>query len=218
MGSPQPKAQYEPLIFFEDYLAKERVATERHEYLNCRIIAMAGESPAHADMSANASGSLVTQLRGKRCRARIKDTKVRSGLLLKSDKTARGLFSYPDILVICGEPEYDDVAKDVVLNPTTIVEVLSPSTEAFDRGEEFASYQRWNPSLQEDVLISQSAALIEVFSKKKTGVGWDYRIYEGLDAIVELNQYGRLWKRSRAASPITISADSATTELATIAG
>jgi Uma2 family endonuclease len=125
----------------DEYLAFERAAEQRHIYVDGEIFAMAGESGAHADIITNTVVALVTQLGDGPCRVRDKDTKVRSGPLPKSSRRPAGLYSYPDVVVICGEPEYLDGYHDVVLNPKVIVETLSESTEAFDRGLKFARYQ-----------------------------------------------------------------------------
>jgi Uma2 family endonuclease len=146
---------------------------------------MAGKSPAHADISVNLVASLVNQLSDAPCRVRTKDTKVRSGPILSAGETARGLFSYPDIVVICGEPEYHDPLKDVVLNPKVIVEVLSESTEAFDRGEKFKRFQIWNPTLTDYLLVSQDNPEVEHFSRK-ADEGWSYRLTTGLNASVTI--------------------------------
>jgi Uma2 family endonuclease len=116
---------------------------------------------------------------------RTKDTKVRSGPILTAGETTRGLFSYPDILVICGEPEYHDAYRDVVLNPKVIVKVLSESTEAFDRGEKFTRLQTWNPSLTDYILISQDRPQVEHFTRQADD-RWSYSRTTGLDASVVL--------------------------------
>src|SRR5262245_44219153 len=120
MGLPKPSA-----YTIDQYLAIERAADERHWYLDGEIQAMAGESGPHGDISSNVIIALGIQLKGTPCRVRAKDTKVRSGPILSAGESTRGLFSYPDILVICGEPEYHDALADVVLNPKVILEVLS---------------------------------------------------------------------------------------------
>ena len=94
MGLPRPKAKFAYTI--DQYLAIERAAEERHYYLDGEIYAMAGESPAHGDISANVHISLGSQLKGTPCRTRTKDTKVRSGPILSAGETTRGVFSYPD--------------------------------------------------------------------------------------------------------------------------
>src|SRR6202011_4815135 len=99
------------------------------------IFAMAGERIPHGTVSVNLVASFANQLKGTRCRAFTKDTKVRSGPTLRAGETCRTMFSYPDIVVVCGEVEFHDDHGDVILNPKVITEVLSESTEAFDRGE-----------------------------------------------------------------------------------
>jgi Uma2 family endonuclease len=181
MGLPKPRLRYT----VDEYLAIERASEERHEYLDGEIYAMAGESGQHGDISANLVGTLVNQLKGTPCRARTKDTKVRSGPIPQPGGSTRGMFSYPDVVVVCGEPEYHDAYTDVILNPTAIVDVLSTSTEAFDRGEKFTRYQLWNPTLTDCLLVSQDRPQIEHFHRQADG-SWSYQLYTGLDAIVPI--------------------------------
>ena len=138
----------QPLFTVNEYLALERSAEERHEYLDGQVYAMAGESGEHADICANLMGILVPQLKGKRCRARTKDTKVRSGPEPTPGRNMTGLYSYPDVVVICGAPVYHDDYKDIVMNPTVIIEVLSPSTEAFRLRREVQSLSRLEPKFE----------------------------------------------------------------------
>jgi len=174
-------------LFFtvEEYLALERKAEERHEYLDGQIYAMAGESPEHADICTNLTRIISTQLLGSPCRVRSKDTKVRSGPVPNRRPMTKGLFSYPDIVVICGEPQYHDEHRDVILNPTVIIEVLSESTEAFDRGEKFLRYQTWNPTLTDYLLVSQTSPIIEHYVRQADG-GWSYYIYQGLEQSLSI--------------------------------
>lgn len=169
-------------LFFtvEEYLALERASEERHEYLDGQIYAMAGESPQHGDICTNLVGMLYAQLRGSPCRVWSKDTKVRSGPDPRPRQTKEGLFSYPDLVVVCGEPQFHDEHRDVVLNPVVIIEVLSESTETFDRGEKFLRYQTWNPTLTDYLLVSQSSPIIEHYTRQPDG-GWSYYVYEGLE-------------------------------------
>ncbi|MGH8587999.1 MAG: Uma2 family endonuclease [Gammaproteobacteria bacterium] len=125
----------------EEYLALERASEERHEYLDGQIYAMAGESQNHGDICINLIAELRTQLRGKPCRVWTKDVKVRSGPLPLRPHARKGLFSYPDVVIVCGEPQFLDPQQDVLINPKVIIEVLSPTTEAFDRGEKFRRYR-----------------------------------------------------------------------------
>jgi len=169
----------------DEYLALERDAEERHIYVDGEIFAMSGESGAHGDITSNVLASLHAQLRGTPCRVRMKDTKVRSGPRPRTGKRPAGLYSYPDIVVICEDPEYLDDFQDVILNPKVIVEALSRTTEAFDRGLNFARYQKYNPTLGDYVLVSQDCPQIEHFHREQDG-RWTYQIHEGLKAIVKL--------------------------------
>src|ERR1019366_2314498 len=117
---------------------------DRHIYVDGEIFAMAGESGAHADIITNIVISLGNQLGDGPCRVRTGNSRVRSGPLPKSPRRPAGLYSYPDVFVICDEPKYLDEYKDVVLNPKVIVETLSESTEAFDRGDKLVRYQKFN--------------------------------------------------------------------------
>jgi Uma2 family endonuclease len=169
----------------DEYLAFERTAEERHIYVDGEIFAMAGESGAHGDITANVLASLHTQLDDGPCRVRVANTKVRSGPLPKSPKRRAGLYSYPDVVVICDEPKYLDEYQDVLLNPKVIVETLSESTEAFDRGDKLIRYQKFNPSLTDYILVSQVRPQIEHFRREADG-SWKYTIHEGLKALVKI--------------------------------
>jgi Uma2 family endonuclease len=178
-------AQLQPSYTVEEYLALERAAEERSEYLDGVIYAMAGESEEHGDISVNLTMIIATQLKGKDCRARLKDTKVRSGPIPSLRNATKGLYSYPDVVVICGERQFHDSHRDVVLNPTVIIEILSPTTEAFDRGEKFDRYQFWNPTLSDYLLVSQDQPKIEHYIRQSDG-SWSYFVYRGLQSKVPL--------------------------------
>ena len=188
-GKRSASAPRRALYNIEEYLAMERVSEERHEYVDGYVFAMAGESGAHADISVNLVREISVQLRGTRCRARAKDTKVHSGPAARHPRSTEGLFSYPDLVVICGKPQYHDEHTDVILNPTVIIEVLSESTESFDRGEKFHRYRTWNPTLTDYLLVSQTAPIIEHFSRQLDG-SWSYKIYQGLDRSVTIESIG----------------------------
>ena len=149
----------------EEYLAFERAAEERHEYLDGVIYAMAGESPAHGAITVNLTRIVSTKLLGTSCQAFTKDTKVRSGPLPKSRLNTKGLYSYPDLVVVCGKMQHLDEYRDVLLNPSVIIEVLSDSTEKFDRKQKFLRYQKYLPMLTDYVLVSQEQPLIEIFHR-----------------------------------------------------
>jgi Uma2 family endonuclease len=189
MALPQQKA--EPLYTIEEYLAFERAAEERHEYIDGVLYKMAGESPAHTDIATNLIGELRTLLRDKPCRVRAKDSKVLSGspLLAQLRRSRKGLFSYPDVVVICGEPQYLDSHHDVLLNPQVIIEILSESTESKDRGEKFIRYRRVLPSLTDYILVWQELPLIEHFIRQPDD-NWLARLIEGLDAHLTIASLG----------------------------
>jgi Uma2 family endonuclease len=145
--------------------------------------AMEGESEEHGTICMNLSISLGSQLRGTPCRAFSKDTKVRCGPY--RPHTREGLYAYPDLVVVCGSSQYHDQARDVLLNPTVIVEVLSPSTEAFDRGDKLYRYRRWLPALTDYVLVAQDRLMIDHYQRTPAG-RWELETLEGLDAHLHL--------------------------------
>ena len=176
-------AQSEVRYTVQEYLASERESEERHEYLDGQIYLMTGQSPEHGDICSNLVFKLVGQLKDTPCRVRSKDTKVRSGAPSISRKSAKGLFSYPDIVVICGEPQYYDEHRHVVTNPGVIIEVLSDSTEAFDRGAKFLRYRNWNTSLTDYILVWQSAAIVEHYVRQPDD-SWSIYLYQGFEDSV----------------------------------
>ena len=169
----------------EEYLTIERDSEERYEYLDGEIYEMAGESPEHGRICTNLSGILYAQLRGKPCEVFSKDMKVRSGPVPKRGQTKKGLYSYPDLLVVCGELKFHDEHRDVLLNPSVIVEVVSPSTEAFDRGEKWTRYQIWLPELIDYLLVSQATPQIDHYHRRANGE-WIYSLVNNLEASLQL--------------------------------
>ncbi|MBO0798907.1 MAG: Uma2 family endonuclease [Blastocatellia bacterium] len=172
-----------------EYLALERESEERHEYVDGYIYAMAGESPEHGEICANLSWVIGSQLSGTDCRARIKDTKVRSGPKPKSSRSRKGMYSYPDLLVVCGELRFHDEHADVLTNPTVIIEVLSDSTEKFDHGEKFFRYITWNPTLTDYLLVSQKEPLIWHYVRQPDG-NWLCKFYFGRDQALTIESIG----------------------------
>ena len=146
--------------YFE-YLAHEEASNVKHEYLDGEIYAMAGGTPAHAELSVAVASTLRAQLEGKGCRVFSSDLRVRVA--------ATGLATYPDVTVVCGPLERDEESRETILNPTVVVEVLSGGTERYDRGEKFRHYKQ-TPTLQEYVLLSQKETLVEVWRRK--GDAW----------------------------------------------
>ncbi len=150
----------------EDYLNFEREADARHEFLDGAIYQMAGESLSHSRVCVNLSGEVRNKLKGKPCEALSPNMKVRT--------TTASLFSYPDLTIVCGEPQFHDRKKDVLVNPRVIFEVLSPSTEIYDRTTKFQKYRMGNETLTDYVLVSQDKLFVEHFSKHQSGE-WIYR-------------------------------------------
>jgi Uma2 family endonuclease len=175
----------------EEYLALERDSEERHIFLDGYIHDIAGESPEHGTISVNLVRLVSTQLLDTPCRVLSKDMRVGSGP--PRSKSTKGLYSYPDLLVVCGEMKFHDKHRDVFINPTVIIEVLSKSTEAFDRGEKFQRFQTWNPTLMDYLLVSQTSPIIEHFVRQGDG-GWCYHKYEGLEQTVQIESINcSLW-------------------------
>lgn len=181
MGLPETLPDFTP----EQYLAFERTADSKHEYLDGLIYAMAGASPAHNAICANVTEIITRQLRGGACRPFTADMKVRCvspAIREAGQERNRGLFAYPDLTVVCGEPLYHDQDHDVLINPTLIVEVLSPSTEAYDRDEKFRRYQQLE-SFREYLLIAQDRPLIEHYSKQSDSNWQHVVVTEMINAV-----------------------------------
>ncbi len=153
----------------EDYLAGEKVSPIKHEYRQGEIYAMAGAKKAHAIISGNAFALLRNHLRGSGCMPYVADVKVRI--------EAANCYYYPDVAVTCDERD-SNTDEDFIIYPRLIVEVLSPSTAAFDRGEKFADY-RTSESLQEYVLINQERVSVECFRRNAEGLWVLYPYVQG---------------------------------------
>jgi Uma2 family endonuclease len=151
--SSQTQQHYTP----EEYLVLERQAQCKSEYNAGEIFAMAGASRWHNLIVANVIGELRSQLKGRPCTTYPSDMRVKV--------SPTGLYTYPDVTVVCGEAQFEDNQQDTLLNPTLIVEVLSESTEAYDRGGKFAHYRKLTP-LMEYVLITQTKPHIEHYVRQ----------------------------------------------------
>ncbi|MDI1430009.1 Uma2 family endonuclease [Polyangium sorediatum] len=152
------------LVTFAEYIAFEEKAETKHEYRNGEIVAMAGGKPEHGRLTMSVGLTLGKQLEGRPCATFSPDTRVRV--------LATGLATYPDVSVVCGKLEYDPEDKYSITNPIVLVEVLSPSTEAYDRGDKFYDYKQI-PSLKEYVLVSSERRRIEVFRRQTDG-SWSH--------------------------------------------
>ncbi len=162
----------------EEYLKFERTSDVKHEYLDGEVFAMAGASKNHNRIQATVSGLLFTQFVGRPYETFGSDQRV------KVDAT---FYTYPDISVICGEAEFDESELDTLLNPIVIIEILSPSTEIYDRGKKFQRYRELD-SLQEYVLIAQDSLRIEHYLRQ--GEKWILTDARGPDAVVALPSIG----------------------------
>jgi Uma2 family endonuclease len=167
MSLPQKSVRSTP----EEYLEIERQAETRHEYLDGLVYEMAGESLAHSQICVNLAGELRAQLKGKPCQALSPNMKVRTG--------ESGLFAYPDLTIVCGEPLFHDKQRDVLLNPRAIFEVLSPSTERYDRGKKFMRYGSAIETLTDYILVSQDMPLLEHLERQSEG-RWLHAFVRGL--------------------------------------
>ncbi len=150
---------------YQEYLAFERSANVRHEFFDGEIYAMAGGTPTHAAICANVISIFNFQLRGKGCQAFTSDLRIR---VLET-----GLATYPDVTVVCGQREIDSEDRNTVTNPRVLVEVLSPSSAAYDRGEKLEHYKRIS-SLREVLLVAHDERLIEVWRRGEDGA-WSRR-------------------------------------------
>jgi len=154
----------------------ERQADVRHEYIDGEVFAMAGESLEHSTICFNIAVLIGAQLRGKPCRGFSPNMKVRT--------SPSGLYTYPDLAVVCGEPVFHDQQRDVLVNPKVVVEVLSPSTEGYDRGGKWIRYQQIE-TLTDYLLIAQDQSLIEHYTRQADGK-WLYSAVGDLADSVQL--------------------------------
>jgi Uma2 family endonuclease len=161
-------------VLQEEYLAMEESSEGRHEFISGTVVAMSGNSFRHVQIVRNLMVELDGQLRGKGCQVLGSELKVKVELT--------GDYFYPDLIGFCGAPLFDGPKQVALLNPALLIEVLSPSTEAFDRGEKFLHYQQI-PTLREYVLVSQGVPRVELFTRGE-GSGWAYNIASSLDAMV----------------------------------
>lgn len=176
-------SEAKPFVTPEEYLRLDREAEIRSEYYAGQMYAMSGGTDLHAQISANVTGELRSLFRATSCTTFNSDLRIHI--------PATGLYTYADALVVCGERELLDNRKDTLLNPALIVEVLSPSTENYDRGGKFVSY-RSIPSLREYLVVSQDRVLVEQWLL--TEGHWTLTEYRNRDEYVELfdPQAGRL--------------------------
>jgi Uma2 family endonuclease len=164
----------------EEYLELERHAETRSEYLEGEVFAMTGGSFGHNVIVGNLVGELRQQLKGRSCTVSPSDLRVHI--------PATGLYTYPDVVAVCGEPRFGDREIDTLLNPILIIEILSPTTEAYDRGKKFEHYDTIE-SLAEYVLVSQETPRVEQYVRQDGG-HWLFTATSGLDGKVVLPSVG----------------------------
>ncbi|MCG6942119.1 MAG: Uma2 family endonuclease [Thiohalocapsa sp.] len=166
-----------PHLSFDDWLAAERAATDaRSEFVDGEIFAMTGGTEEHNLISVNVSAELRAQFKRRPCYVYAGDMKVR----VDTDNVG----AYPDIMAVCGERTFHDQRRDIITNPTLIIEILSDSTEAYDRGDKFAHYRQL-PSLKTYVLISQHRVAAELYVRQDDG-RWLLSTYDSLADTVPL--------------------------------
>ncbi|MFI5460118.1 MAG: Uma2 family endonuclease [Isosphaerales bacterium] len=163
----------------QQYLALERKAEFRSEYCNGFITAMAGASREHNLIALNLGGEIRSQLKNRPCEVYASDMRVLV--------SPTGLYTYPDVVAVCGKPLFEDDEFDTLLNPTLIVEVLSPSTESYDRGKKFGHYRRLE-SLREYVMVAQDQVRVERYTRQ--GEEWLLTDLNDLDATLRLASIG----------------------------
>ena len=168
----QPKHKFTP----EEYLAMERESETKSEYFNGEIFDMGGASERHNLITLNIAGELRQQMKGRPCKVYSNDMRVRI--------SPTGLYTYPDVIAICENAHFDNEHMDTLLNPAVIFEVLSKTTEAYDRGDKFSHYRKID-SLGEYLLVSQNKCLVEHYIRQP-GNNWLLSETEGLENTVDL--------------------------------
>jgi Uma2 family endonuclease len=160
----------------EEYVALENSSDVKYEYFEGEVFAMAGGTPRHSLIASNLIREFGNALLERGCAVFTSDLKVKV--------EATGLYTHPDVTIVCGPPQFVDPKSECLTNPTVIIEVLSPSTEAYDRGAKFEQY-RAIPSLTAYLLVAKDRPRVEQFIRK-TDTDWDYHITHGIDSVLEV--------------------------------
>jgi Uma2 family endonuclease len=165
----------------EEYLEAERNAEQKHELMNGKIITMTGASLKHNQIVRNLIGFIFPYLQGGTCEVFPSDLRVGIPSL--------NSFTYPDVTIVCGKPELLDDKFDTLLNPSVIIEVLSPSTESYDRGSKFFTYQQI-PTLKEYILINSSSVMVHTMVKNNDGL-WKIETIADISATLNITVTGQ---------------------------
>ena len=165
-----------PYVTPEEYLEIERKAEYKSEYYDGEMFAMSGARLAHNLIAMNVGSGLHVQIRGRSCQVYSSDMRVRV--------SATGLYTYPDVVVVCGKPQLADNEMDNLLNPAVLVEVLSPGTEAYDRGRKFEHYRKIE-SLRQYLLVASDRVSVELFTRQAGGQ-WLLSSAAGLEEEIDL--------------------------------
>ena len=181
MGMEGSMAVPIPKLTVDQYLAIEHEAEYKSEYYRGEMFAMAGGSRVHSRLNVRLASIMLNRLDGTGCEVHGSDMKVQTG--------RDGLYTYPDVTVVCGKPVFADGQSDVLVNPKLIFEVLSKSTEEKDRGFKFQQY-KMIASLEEYVLVSQSEPLVERYGRQPGAAWTDYSEARGLEAAIEIRSLG----------------------------
>lgn len=198
--SAAPVTQYT----LAEYLAREETATCKSEFYRGQIFAMSGGTPRHNTASVNILAALRGRLRGTPCRPFNSDQQIRI--------PANGLMTYPDVSVVCGELQLAAQAPNAIINPRVIFEVLSKSTDSYDRGKKFDLYRQLE-SLREYILIAQDEPHVERFVRQADD-SWLLTVFKGLDAVVELTTLNCALPLAEIYEDVTFGADEASSDLA----
>lgn len=164
----------------QEYLDIERRAEHKSEFHDGEMFSMASAGELHEAVKMNIATALITQLRGRGCRVFTSDMRVKV--------SATGLYTYPDVVAVCGERLFEDAHVDTLLNPSVVVEVLSPTTEGYDRGKKFAHYRRVD-AITDYVLVAPDRMSVEHYTRASDGT-WSLHAYEQPDDAVVLNGLG----------------------------
>jgi len=174
---PQINKEYNSKLTVEEYVELEQDTNQKYEFHDGYVYAMAGGTDNHNTITLNISTEIHNRLKGKKCRIKNSETK-----LWLEDKNK---YVYPDAMIICGKQEESENLKDAFTNPVVIIEVLSKSTQGYDRGDKFGFYRAVR-SLRHYVLIEQKEAKIDIFSRKSATSLWNIQTIEGLESNLEL--------------------------------